>query len=509
MRTKNTIRNILFNVLNLLVPGILGFICRRIFVATLGTAYLGLTSLIINILSMLSLVELGIGTAIVYSLYAPLANENWDESSALVKLYAKIYRVLAQIVAVVGLLVVPFLGVFVKHSVNVHFAQFLFVLYLLDTVEAYLFSHKRSLLNADQKSYIATSVDMVFRITVNIAQIVALAITKSLVVYVAIQITCNLVGNLTVNWIVDKKYKHILSIRGQDLAPGITKTIIRNVKALFMHRIGELCLGSTASLVLSYFLNLSVVGIYNNYCMVIAVFNSIVVQIFTAMTASFGNLISTESSEHTYEKFRVAYFMNFCLVSTMTVMLYSQLNPFIQLWLGKGCLVHLLAYHLFIFNFYTMGMRSSIGSFKMAGGIYYQDRYAPLIESILNLSVSIILVKHLGLAGVLLGTIISNCLVPVWVQPYMVYKYVFGKSLIEYIKIYLFYAMLTCVALIAVHFGNLPINPSWIELILTTTMLVLFMFILYFLIFYRTKEMQYLVVRNFGRTLFSNSRGSR
>lgn len=490
MRVKNTLTNSAAGLIYFIATALMEIITRNIFLTHLGSTFLGLNSLCINIISMLSLVELGIGTAILYSLYAPLASGDEDKVTALIQLYAQIYRGIAAAVGVIGLVVMLFLDYFVKQEVSMGIAYAVLALYIANSVTSYLFSHKRTLLYADQKSYITSLTDTIFKISINLVQIYILIATENYILYVLCQFVLYFINNIVLNIIVNRKYPYILKAVQQPITRDEKSGIVKNVKALFMHKIGEFAIRSTDNMLIAYFFSLSIVGIYTNYYLVINTVSVIILQFFNAVTPSFGNMLAKEKEAKTYETFKVIHFFNFWIVSFATISLYNLLNPFIVLWVGEKYLIDDLTYLMIIISFYLTCMRYGITSVKNAAGIFYADRLAPLAESVIKLAASIILVKILGLPGIFIGTIISSMAVPNWIRPYLVYKQIFQEPIAKYLKEYLEYAVITSLMLIGISFavGRLFIDYSILNFILNILFNVIVINVLYIIIFYKRAE---------------------
>ena len=494
MRVKNSIRNIYINILTQIIITILGFVSRKVFIDNLGAEYLGVNGLLTNVLSMLSLVEGGIGTSIVYNLYKPLAENDEEKIIALVQLYKKIYGVLAVIIFILSLTLYPFLGTFMKENPNVKFMSIIYFIFVAKNMISYLNAHKWSLINADQKGYILAKYNLIFNIITTITKIIILKITKNYIFFLLVEVGIFLIQNIWNGRIVNSRYKYIKTNKKYYVNNLIKENLVMNVKALFLHNIGSYCVFGTDNILISSFISVKAVGMYSNYTMIISQLSSLLTPILRGMGASVGNLIATESKNKNYEIFKIMYLINFWIYGFCVIFLYILLEPFISWWLGDGLLLNRSVLIVILINFYITGLRSSISIFKEKAGIFAQDKYAPLVEAVINLVTSIILVKWLGLVGIFLGTTISTIFVPLWIQAKLVYNEVFSKSVLEYFKrycIYLSYVLIAAIPTI-IMCKFIKIKYMFLELVLKGVICVIISNLIFVILVRNTEEFKYL-----------------
>lgn len=494
MRTRNSIINFLSGVGSTLISNLLTFISRTIFIQILGSSYLGVNGLLTNVLSMLSLAELGVGTAINFSLYKPLAEKDDEKIATLMAFYKKAYQIIGVLVFVVGLVLMIFLDVFIKDPGDVKHIKLIFLIYLVNTSYSYFMTYKVTLLTADQKAYLLTKVNIFFNFITIIAQIIVLIFTRNYILYLLSNMLILFLQRLYINNKITKLYP-VLEIKATNKLPKEELAIIiKNVKAMMFHKLGDYCINGTDNIIISTFINISVVGIYSNYNMVITMVNGFIVLFFNSITASMGHLIATESEERKLEIFKIINFIGFWLFGFATIAFYNLLNPFIELWLGQEYLIsqHILV--IVLLNYYLTGMRVPVHTVKAAAGLYDEDKYTPLLQSLVNLSVSIILVKKWGLAGVFIGTLVSSILLPCWQRPYIIYKYVFKKSSREYFSKYLIYISTVIITTLGISWvSNLYLSEvnygTFLIRMIICTVIPNIMFIL---LFGKTAEFKYL-----------------
>jgi O-antigen/teichoic acid export membrane protein len=490
MRVKNTIMNITTGITSTLITTIASFILRTIFIQKLGSEYLGINGLLTNILSMLSLAELGIGTAIGFSLYKPLNISDKSKIKSLMFFYKKAYLMIGIFVLVMGLILIPFMPFFVKDIGLYNDFYLIYFLYLINTAYSYLFSYKRTIIVSDQKGYYLTNKTMIFKIVTTILQGAYLFIANNFIIYLLIQFVMGVIENLVVNKMINKIYPYLKEKDALQLEQSEKKAIYKNIKAMVYHKIGDYCINGTDNIIMSKYISIATVGIYSNYSMIITCVNSFLVTIFNSAGAAFGNLISSETKEMVYEKFKTFDFLAFWLFGFASLSFFFLLNPFIQLWLGDDYLIDTIVVLVVIVNFYFTSMRVPLGIVKSSAGIYDQDKYIPLIQALVNLVVSIVCVKVWGLMGIFVGTLSSSVLVVFAARPYFVYKYVFKRPFFEYFVEFFkyFFIVIAEALLIYTIFSNIYLADLRLYFIFKIMVLCLVPNIINFLIFRKDKN---------------------
>lgn len=494
MRTNNSMKNMSISIIAQIVTVLLGFVSRKVFINSLGTEYLGLNGFLTNVLSMLGLVEGGIGTSIVYNLYKPLADGDKERVTALVQLYKKLYFYIGIGVMVLSLCLYPFLGIFIKDGEKLSYVPLVYFIFVARNVISYFNAHKWSLINADQKGYILARVNIIFNIVTTITKILVLKNTNNYVLFLVIDILIFTIQNIYNGRIVVKKYPYINTKKKYKIDKDIEDNLVTNVKAIFWHNIGGYCVYGTDNILISSLISIKTVGLYSNYTMIIEQLGDLVNTIINSIGDSVGNMIVSEDSDKSYRIFKVAYLVNFWIYSFAVIFLYNLVEPFITWYFGSGLLLDRLTFIVVLINFYIKGLRGSIAIFKNKGGIFTQDKYVPIIESIINLGSSLILVKYLGLAGIFIGTTISSIAIPLWNRPRLVYKYIFNKDFKEYMHRYVAYALLTlATGIFTSYFASLFSQISFVTLVIRGMICVIIPNSIYLAIFYKTEEFKYLL----------------
>jgi len=444
-RTQNSIRNMLFSWGGQLFGVGLSFVGRTIFINILGAEYLGVNGLFSNILSMLSVAELGIGSAITYSLYQPLARKDENQMKALMGFYATAYRIIACIVAVLGLALVPFLEDIIKDKPAIPHLTIIYLMFLASSVISYFFTYKNTLIIADQKQYVITIYSYGFNLAQSIAQIIVLMVTGNFLWYLAIQMACVFLSNFFIAKKVDRVYPFLNDGPKVYLDKESKKSLFKNIAAMMLHKIGAVIVFSTDNILISMFVGVYWVGLYSNYIMIIGIVKNFINTIFSSITASVGQLNAKESSEKAYRVFTTAFFLNFWIYSFCAVSFWVLFNPFITMWIGSQYVMDKDIVLIMIANFFVTGMRGTVLTYRDTMGLFWQDRFKPLFECAINFIASVILVIKLGIIGVLLGTFISTMTTCFWVEPYILYKYGFKKNVRTHFGKYILYTVITIV----------------------------------------------------------------
>jgi O-antigen/teichoic acid export membrane protein len=498
MRKKNSVLNIMTGVVSQVITTLLGLISRKVFVAILGLEILGVNGLFTSIVSMLSLVELGIGAGIYYSLYKPLAENDQDQIRAIMNLYSKLYKYIALAVAIIGLTLLPFLNMFIKESIDPMYLKPVYLIFLADAVMSYLLAYRKNIIAADQKSYVLTVVGTAFSIILSVTQIAAIILTHNYILYLVIKVILGLSFNLVFYYISNKMYPYLKVKSEVKINTEIKSEIIKNAKALFVVNISAYCVFGTDNILLTTFGSVSVVGLYSNYVLIIGIINNMVGQVFTGVRASFGNFMINESMDDAHNMFNILYFLNFWIITFCSVCLVVLLNPFIGLLFGKNAIFPIAVVVIIVANFYFRGMTSAIETVRNGAGLYSPYpffKYWALLEGVLNLIIGILLAGafKMGMYGIFLATAISTQ-VTVYVLPWNVYKYVFNRSSKSYYKKNFIYLILTAVIIaIALWVSSfIEMDNGYIELILKTVVSIIIPNSIIVAVFYRTNEFQYI-----------------
>lgn len=445
-KTQSRTRNVSVNTAVALVcQGVnlfLNFITRTIFINVLGAEYLGVNGLFTNVLTILSFAELGIGNAIVYSMYRPLAEKNEGKLSSLMHLYQKAYTMIGVVVAVVGMALTPFLHYIVKDVPDIKESiSTLYLLFLANTVVSYFFVYKKSIIIADQKNYVVLAVSQVVLIIRVILQTIFLYLTHAYIVYLVIQIICTLIDNVVSSCIADRRYPFLKS-NTERLSKQETRKIFEDVKALVVYKFGSVILNGTDNILISMMIGVREVGLVSNYVLLASSCQTILGKITEAFTASVGNLNATESAEKQYDIFKKLFFITSWIFAFATVGLITVSRPFIISWLGTDYLLgNLVVFGIFI-EFYVKGVHSVCYTYRTTLGLFKQGQMAAILAAVTNIILSVILCKKIGLAGIFIATPIARIFSLGIIDPGLIFHEGFHRSVKEYHMIYIGYGLL-------------------------------------------------------------------
>lgn len=428
-RTKNATRNITFGViykvLNIIVP----FVTRTIMLYVLGTQFIGLNGLFGAILQVLNLAELGFSNAIIYSMYKPIAENDYKKISILLNYYKKVYKIIGIIVLILGILLIPFIQYFINGTypseVNIYI---IYIITLANTCLTYfLYAHKNSLLIAGQREDIISKISTSILIVQNVVQSIILLVFKNYYLYIIVLPICTIINNLIVSKCVDKKYPQIIKTNEKlDEENGFE--IKKNIKGMFFQKIGGVVLSSVDYIVISSFLGLTVLGLYTNYYYIITSLFAILTVILNSLKAGVGNSIILESKEKNFTDFKKFNFIYLWIISFCTVALLCLYQNFIYLWLGEemmltDSIVILFAIYFFVHKWFDM-----LYVYQEARGLWWENRFVPFTAAIVNLIINIILVQYIGLNGILISTIVSVLFVYDLGYMFVLFKHYFNKK---------------------------------------------------------------------------------
>lgn len=454
MRIKNSIKNTKYSMLAQLTNLLVQFISRTIFIQILGKEYLGLNGLFSNVLTILSLADMGIGTVLTYTMYEPLAEKNTIKLQQLMSTYKKIYRIIAVIIAITGVCLTPILPFLIKDLPDIPNITLIYLLYLINTVISYLYAYKISIINADQKNYITTINQQLFLIISNISMMIVLWFTHNYILYLITQIIFSFLSNLRLSRIADKMYPFVKNTKGHTLSIQEKKNIGKGAFAMILHKVGGVVINGTDNILISSMIGLNAVGIYSNYLLIINAVKQFLSAYSSSIIASIGNLSATEKAEKTHLVFKRILYSMFIFTSFCTICLFCLINNFITLWLGKSYTFSVVISGVIVSTFYITGMRQTALCFIDATGLFTKNKLKPIIESTLNLVLSIIITLKYGIIGIFLGTILSTVATCIFWEAHVLYKYLFHHNITEYIMLFLKYAIITVIS---------TIIPYWIS----------------------------------------------
>ena len=433
-KTKNAVKSVVAGFISKIISILFPFVIRTVILMKLGEQYIGLSGLFGAVLNVLNLAELGFTTAIIFSMYKPIADDDQTTIKALLNAYRKIYRVIAIVVLLAGLIVMPFLPHLIDGGypadINLYI---LFSIYLANTVIGYLFfAYKSALLIAHQRNDIQSNVHSIINILMYLVQIVVLFVFHNYYAYAIIIPISTLISNITIGIIAKKMYPQYICEGNLNLEQ--KSTIKKKVSALVVHRIGSVIQGSIDTICISAFLGITICGRYNNYMYICTAIQGFVTIIFQSIVAGLGNYIHKEGVEDNYKLFKRIFFVNAVIVSFCSTCLIVLYQPFIEIWsiksLGNTSMMFDFGIVVaIVLLFYINNIRSACGTYKEALGLWDYDKTRPLFISLFNLVGTVISAYYGSLVGIILSTIGAYVFVSLYWETKVLFKYLLRNSI--------------------------------------------------------------------------------
>lgn len=494
-RVNNSMKNILTSSGAQFLSIFLKFITRTVFIQTLGVQYLGITGLFTNILSVLALAELGVGSAITFNLYKPIAKNDKNHIIVLMNFYKMAYRVIAAVIAMMGFSLIPFLPILIKDDLSFINVELIFIIYLLQSVTSYLFfAYKSSIIKVNQKDYIVTFITSTFTFINSLAQILILLIYPNFTLYVSVTVLINIIQNIYIAKKADKMFPFINDKTSQSISKTERKEILKNCYAIFLYKINGVILKATDNIVLSTYIGLSIVGIYSNYLLIVNTVKMLLDKLYDGLKASIGNLHASDNLEHEHFIFRVVNYFTFFIYGLASIGTFVCSNVFISVWIGDKFVLSQAFPLLLAIEIYILGLQKFLSTFRTSMGLFQQAKYRPLIGSILNIIISIALVSYIGIYGVLIGTIISSTLTYMWFDPYIIYKHAFNKSVKEYYITNIKYISIVFLSsIISFYLTNRIVNEGVIYLVVGALISITIMLTLIYIFYRKSEEYKYII----------------
>lgn len=496
-RIQKAGKNIIFGYVSNLVILLVNFIQRTVFIYVLGRTLSGVNGVYTDVLSVLSLTELGIGTALNYSLYKPVAERDIEKIKSYMRFYKKAYLTIAGVIAILGIAISPFLKFILKNPGNLTLKELTlyYYLFLFNTVISYFVTYKYSLVNAEQKNYIQTNITTLTKLATATVQIAVLLLFRNFLFYLLAQSVVELLQKIFVTAYLNRLYPYLRDKDVRKLTAQETQVVATKTKALICHKVGDVARLQTDKIIISSFVSVDTAAVVDNYVYIITYVGNFVNIIFDSVISGFGNVVATESKERQYLLFKVYRFFACWLFGFGAVGFFHLLTPFIGgVWLhDAGWTLPRVTVALLVTDFYLKGGRTVLLNFKIASGLFEQDRFLPLVQGAVNLVVSVVLVMKIGVTGVYVGTLVSGILANL-IRPGIIYRVCFDKKAGVYFKDSLKYILV----ILAVGAAITPIRHAVMGevTILTFALMVVLITLLYNLVFlavfHRTEEFSYL-----------------
>lgn len=485
-RSQNTILNIFFGYAAQLGTIVLSFIGRRIFLQYLSVDYLGINGLYSNILTVLSLAELGLDSAVVYSLYKPVADGNEALINSLLAYFKRIYFALAGIIFLIGTALVPFLQFLIKSELNRQDLIYYYLIFLANTVASYFVAHKVALLCAYQEQRVQKLVVLSSNLVLQILHIIVLVVWKNYYLYVLATLLTTIISNLALGCVCDKIHPNIK--KKLPLVDFDKKPIREKVYSTLIYKVGAVAVTNTDNILISVLVSTAAVGLYSNYYVVYGSIQGFIAIITTSLISSLGNLGVSGDKKRQYEIFNFALMFYHFTAALGLIGFSALLNDVVELWLGAEYLFDWPTVFIIALNFYISNAISPVWMYREANGLFEQVRYLMLARAAVNIILSVLLGMIWGTFGILLATAISLAVTNFWYEPRILFKKVFDLSVREYWRTQGRYFLMTLLAM-AVCYGAIGVLPraATLPLILIKTLLIILLTTGIFFVFVHRK----------------------
>lgn len=489
-RTKNATRNIFFGVIlkayQILVP----FLMRTAMIYLMGVQYLGLNSLFTSVLQVLNLAELGVGSAMVYSMYKPIAEDDNATICALMKLYRTYYRVIGLVIAAIGCVLTPFIPYLIKSDVPAGIN--IYILYLLNlgaTVLSYwLFAYKNSILQAYQRVDVVSKVTLITSTIQYGLQLFVLWAFHNYYLYVIVMLATQALTNIITAVCADRLYPQFKPKGSVDKIQ--VQRINQRIRDLFTSKIGTIIYDSADTIVISAFLGLTALAVYQNYFYILNAITGLIAVVFAACTAGIGNSIVMESKEKNYQDLNKFTFIITWIAGFSSVCLLCIYQPFMELWVGKDLMLSLSAVVCFVVYFFVRQFNALFNLYKDASGMWHEDRLRPLAAALANFALNLILVQFIGIYGILLSTVLAIlCVGMPWLM-HNLFTIIFEKKhMWHFIKKLVKYTFVVFISGVVTYFICSRFNIGIIPTILVRGVICLIVpNLIYYLTFRNTEE---------------------
>ncbi|MDO4499437.1 MAG: hypothetical protein Q4B51_07455 [Coriobacteriaceae bacterium] len=436
-RLENSLYNVLTGVFGQILSFVLSFAIRTVFIQKLGELYLGINGLFTNILSVLNLAELGLGTAIVIEMYRTVETGDKEKTKQYLAFYRKSYYVIGSVILAVGMLTMPFLDMLINDRELLDLINYkaIWLMYLANTAFSYFFmGYRQAILQANQQEYKSRLISYGFKLLEMILQIALLLLFSNIYLYLAIPIVLGCTNALVQGVLIGRWFPFIKEKPSAKLSLDELKKTGRNVASVALYKVSGTVINSTDSIILSSFVSIMLTGVYSNYLVITSAMSTILSKLFSAFTASLGslNVAAADDSNRKYRVFNALSLLNFWAYGFCAVCMYTLFDPFIEIWIGDRYILNQATEAAIVLNFLVVGLQETIGTHRAAYGLFYQGRYRPIFSIATNIVFSVLLVTSLpqdyGVVAVLLGTILSNLTTILWYDAWIVHKYAFNMK---------------------------------------------------------------------------------
>lgn len=510
-RIQNSKRGMAFAMINFIAKLLLSFVVRKLFLVYLNETFLGLDTLFINILGVLSFAELGIGSAMDFVLFKPAYDKDYRKLSQYITLFKKIYLIIGIIIFASGCALCPFIHLFINESLNVNVNIYvIFILFVINSSISYLFAYRFSLFHAFQKKSVHYLITTIGQFVFSFCQIISLFVFKNYYFYVISSLIYTIFVSI-ISYVATKRlFADIKDNEAEKLDKSETKAFAKEVKSISMHKLSGVMNTSIDGIVISKFVTngVSVLGIYSGYTMITSAVIGLLTYVCDAIRGSIGNLIASSDLENGYRIFKILRLLFFWIASFCTTCILCLSNPFLKLVFGEAFVFDFFSVVIISLNFYISSNRIIFGVMRDAYGRFDIDRWKGLVQALLNLILSIVLVKFMGIKGVVLATAISCLLTSTWTEPHILHKYWLKKSETKHYYFYAIFLLLTIVTSLITYYVCSFVRDGIGGFLLKIIFCVFVPNVLLLLVFGWTKEFREIfnIVIGFIKSLFKKTK---
>lgn len=493
-RTKNSLMNMTASIVYQILNLVLSFVSRTVFLQVLGVGYLGINGLFSDILSMLNMAELGLGTAMTYSMYKPLAENDQETLAGLTNFYEKVYRIIAFSIAGIGIMLLPILPHLINLEQNIPNIELYYLLFLASNVASYFVVAKTTVLYADQKNHILIKYSAYWHVAQIATMLLVLWLTKNYTIYLIVQLFFIYGQNIHKSHVAVKSYPFLS--KKIILPKEKTNSIFKDVGSAFIYKTANVLISATDNMLTSILVSTEMVGYYSNYSILIGKISGISGTLFTSLTASIGNLIAKEDAKQRYRVFQIMQTLGLILSTFCVTCLLLLEDDFIRVWLGTEYTLDFLTLIAAVINFYFYLSLTPVTTFREAAGLFRRIKFLMLWTAMLNIVFSIIMGIYLGLSGILFATSLSKLLTCFWFEPKILFEDYFQKPC------HLFFLEMlrnVGVTIFSVGFARLTtfwlVPQDWLQLVFKGIMVALASVMVIILCYHKTEGFEMLCVK--------------
>lgn len=490
-RSKNAGLNVIVGFLTQFGTLLLSFISRRIFIEFLSVDYLGINGLYSNILSVLSLAELGLGSVMQFSLYKPVTDKDYGKVRLLISFAQKIYICIATAVFLVGITIIPLLKYIINSNLTQSELIIYYVLFLINSVVSYFAASRVALLAANQDNRLQKTINFCTSLILQVVHIAILVVFKNYMLYVMATVLSTVAGCVWTNIVAGKRYPY-LKEKIQSDEKIDKKPIIENVKSTFVYKIGATVINYTTNILISALVSTLAVGLYSNYYLIVNAVQVFIGIISASLISGIGSLSTTKDEKRMNDVFNAIVMLYQFIGGLGSIGFFLLLSPVISVWLGDRFVMDTAVVFAIALNFYVTTATSPVWIYRESNGLFAKVKYLMLITAAINIVLSIILGKKLGVAGILLSTAIAKLLTMVWYEPRILYKHVFKTSVGRYWKKQIKHVIAVAIAAVICCIISSSFDLGFVGIVLKAVIFTAVCLVVFFAFNFRSEEFKYI-----------------